>query len=803
MLKKTYTTLEFDKILEQVSHYALSPNAKKKIQTLEPFTTLDEVTHELEETSSTVNLVLKQGTIPLRGIRDITDIIKRLQVSASLSISELLKIADLLRAVKTVKSYYNQQSDYIDTLIIKEYFSTLDTMHEVYTTITRCIVSEEEIADDASQNLNRIRKEIRSANSKVKGQIHKIMQSASSSGYLQDSIVTMRNNRYCLPVKAEHKSHIKGMVHDQSSTGSTVFIEPIAVVEMNNKISALFTEEQKEIERILMELSAYCSTYHEELLTNSNLLTHLDFLNAKAEYSLKLNCTCPSFNDTMHIHLNKARHPMLDPKTVVPSTVYLGEEFTTLVITGPNTGGKTVTLKTLGLLSLMGQSGLHIPAKDNSKLTMLEEIYADIGDEQSIEQSLSTFSSHMTNITSILKNMTLKSLVLFDELGAGTDPTEGAALAMAILDHLRKQRILTAATTHYSELKVYALSTDFVENASCEFDVNTLRPTYRLLIGVPGKSNAFAISKRLGLDDFIIEEAKELLEGKAVRFEDLITDLENNKKIAEIEKEKAERYKEEARQLHKEVQNQKDKLKNQRDRLLGEAKQEAYTILEKAKDEADSIIRSMNKIITDGSGVSMSELENRRSALRDKMNIAAQSEEAKKKKSSNAINIDKLHMGDTIFIHTLGQKGSIININKQKKEVTVQMGIMKTKVPITAIGNVIDDMETTSVKKKKSIYQRATGKGSSPSSTTTKAMHIRPEIDLRGTTIDEALNLVDKYLDDAYLSSLPQVTLIHGKGTGVLRQGIHNYLRKSPHVKSYRLGEFGEGESGVTIVEFK
>lgn len=805
MYKKSYKTLEFDKVRELIAAYAISPMAKQMLLELEPFDTIDEISKNLLETTDGVNLISKYGIVPIRGIKDIQSIIKRLEMGGSLSIVELLHLVDVLRATKQVKSYYNSGKEYIETLSIATCFEELNPLHTLYTEISRCIISEEEIADDASNDLFSIRREIKSTSSKVKSQLNKIIHSASQSGYLQDNIFTVRNDRYCVPLKAEFKSQFKGMIHDQSSTGSTLFVEPLAIVELNNALSTLYIKEQKEIVKILATLSQSASQYCEEFRLNIEMLTTLDFIFAKANYSMNMKCSCPTFNEDYEIHLEKARHPLLDQSTVVPTTIYLGKEFTTLVVTGPNTGGKTVTLKTLGLLSIMGQSGLHIPAFDGAKLTLLDNIFADIGDEQSIEQSLSTFSSHMTNITYILEHVTDRSLVLFDELGAGTDPVEGAALAMAILDNLKAANILTAATTHYSELKVYALSTKGVENASCEFDVNTLRPTYKLLIGIPGKSNAFAISKRLGLSDSIIEEAKELLSGREVRFEDLITDLETNRKTALMEQERAKQYRKEAESLKQEIDAQRQKLGSQKKRILDEAKFDAQRMLETAKEEADAIIRKMNNIVKNGTGLNMAELEEQRSNLRTKLKEKENAKRVATRQSKN-FKPEELQPGDSVFVTTLNQNGTIISVSPNKKEALVQMGIMKSKVSFDSIDIVMENLTSRDEEPLKhptgKKYRAAKGNRNVATTSVKKASGVKTEIDLRGTIISEALEIIDKYLDDAYLAHLQRISIIHGKGTGALRASVHEFLRTSPHVKSYRLGEYGEGDSGVTIVEF-
>jgi len=805
MYTKSFKTLEFDKVLANIAALAISPMAKSMITELEPFDNLLDVNDALTETSDGVNLISKQGTVPIRGIKDIKSSIKRLEVGGTLSIIELLGLADVLRATKQVKSYYNSGKDYIDTLKIADSFVQLNPLHHLATEISRCIVSEDEMADDASSELLKIRREIKSIANKVKSQLNKIIQSASKSGYLQDSLFTVRNDRYCVPLKAEFRSQLKGMIHDQSSTGATLFVEPLAIVELNNTLSTLGIRENKEIEKILAHLSNEAALYKDDFNVNIKMLTQLDFIFAKANYSMQMRCSCPIFNDNYIIYLEKARHPLLNQNEVVPITIYIGDQFSTLVVTGPNTGGKTVTLKTLGLLSLMGQSGLHIPTFDGAKLTLLDNVFADIGDEQSIEQSLSTFSSHMTNITFILEHVTDHSLVLFDELGAGTDPVEGAALAMAILDNLKDANILTAATTHYSELKVYALSAHGVENASCEFNIDTLRPTYKLLIGIPGKSNAFAISKRLGLSDYIIEEAKELLKGREIRFEDLITDLETNKKTSILEKERAKQYRLEAEELKVQVDSQRERLDAQKKRLIDEAKLDAQRVLESAKSEADSIIRKMNTLVQNGTDLNMAELEQQRSSLREKLKENEKTERKETRKTKN-FSPELLKAGDSVFVTTLNQNGTIISVSPNKKEALVQMGIMKSKVSFDSIDVVMEKLTTS----EKDFTKHPTGKKFVPakgnknkgSVTVSRSSGTRAEVDVRGTITTEALEIVDKYLDDAYLEHLSQITIIHGKGTGVLRQAIHQFLRSSSHVKSFRLGEYGEGDSGVTVVEF-
>ncbi len=802
MNKKVFKTLEFNKVLDDITAYALSPMAKTKILTLEPYPTIESTRQALLETTEMTHVLIQKGDLPLRGLKDIDDILKRLAIQGTLSIPEILNVADVLRSSAHVTSYYRNAKDYINTLHISPYFTEVNSLPTLAKEIDRCVISSDEIADQASNTLYELRKNIRSYNGKIKSQLNKIIHSASQSGILQDNTYTLRNDRYCIPLKAEYRNQLKGMIHDQSATGSTLFVEPLALVELNNQLSRLYVDEGKEIQKILSDLSYEIAVYKDVLEKNILQLTHLDFLSAKANYSIHTKASCPTFNDHYHIYLEKARHPLLDPNTVVPTTLYIGKDFTTLVITGPNTGGKTVTLKTIGLLSLMGQSGLHIPVADGAKLTFLDNIFADIGDEQSIEQSLSTFSSHMTNITHILEHVTDRSLVLFDELGAGTDPTEGAALAMAILENLKTSKILTIATTHYSELKVYALSTPGVENASCEFNVHTLRPTYKLLIGIPGKSNAFAISKRLGLSDIIIQEAKALLSGREIRFEDLITDLETNKKTALLEKERAQQYREEAETLQKQVEQQKKHLTAQKQQILHDAKLNAARVLEASKTEADTIIRRMNALVKEGTGMNMSELEAQRSQLREKL--------AKTTKTMNKpiskhkkIAIETLDVGTNVFVTSLQQKGTLIQVNTSKKEATVQLGIMKSTVPFRDL-ELAEDHQSYISPQKGNAKKYTAAKGNKNKGTTSVSVpsNIKTEIDLRGEIISDSITRLDKYIDDAYLAHLSQITIIHGKGTGALRQGVHQFLRNAPHVEHYRLGEYGEGGSGVTIVTF-
>ncbi|PKM65934.1 MAG: endonuclease MutS2 [Firmicutes bacterium HGW-Firmicutes-2] len=791
MNQKALKILEYDKIILQLRQLAQSEPGKKMVDTLKPYSDLETIIRKQNETSEALSTVLKYGSLPIRGTHLIGPSLKRLAIGGNLSILELLHIGDVLRVASRLKSYFREGEEMITTLSIAPLFLDIEPLTPLLREIDRCIISEDTIADEASSQLHQIRRSIQNTHAKIRSNLNSIINNNNQKTMLQDPIITIRNDRFCVPVKAEYRSQFKGMIHDQSSTGSTLFIEPMSVVELNNGLTELAHEEQEEINRILAELSALAAMHMDALKINLEVMAELDFIFAKAELALKQNATLPKFNDNKEINLKKARHPLLSDKEVVPIDIYLGKSFNTLVITGPNTGGKTVTLKTLGLFSLMGQAGLHIPAFDGSSLTVFDEIYADIGDEQSIEQSLSTFSSHMVNIVDILKKATIDSLVLFDELGAGTDPTEGAALAMATLENLFARRVLTVATTHYSELKVYALSTEGVENASCEFDVTTLRPTYRLLIGVPGKSNAFAISKRLGLGDDIIEEAKALLQQKEVRFEDLITDLEINKKAAIAEKEKAEKYRKETEILKRRFDLQKEAFEQKKQEMLTEAKKEAYKITEAAKEEADRLIRHINRI-ADSAQIDTKALEESRSTLRQSMS-KLENDMGLPKAKSKGTKAKDIAVGDTVFVAPFNGNGTVLSLPNNKGEIQVQMGIMKSNVSLKDVTVLQEDSRNT-----KEIGKKASTKG-----VANKAYSISTEIDLRGEMTVDALQALDKYLDDAYLSKLPMITIIHGKGTGALRTAIHKHLKKVKYVDSFRIGAYGEGESGVTIVEFK
>ena len=794
MNPKALKTLEYNKIIDRLTEFAGSALAKEMCRDLQPSTDLYEIQALQKETSDALSRIYQKGAVSFRGVRDIRGSIKRLEIGAIIGINELLSICSLLEVCSKVKAYSrnDRDPDFEDSL--EAMFQALQPLTPVSSEIRRCIASEEELNDDASPALFKIRRSMRQINDKVHAQLQ-TMVNGSARTYLQDAVVTMRNGRYCIPVKAEHRGQVPGMIHDQSSTGSTLFVEPMAVIKLNNDLRELELKEEKEIEMILATLSARCGEETEALRDDLDLMTKLDFIFARAQLSRSMNGIQPDFNVEGRILIKKGRHPLLDKKKVVPIDIQLGKDFELLIITGPNTGGKTVSLKTVGLFTLMGQAGLHIPAFDHSELSVFHEVFADIGDEQSIEQSLSTFSAHMTNTVSILQEADDRSLVLFDELGAGTDPTEGAALAIAILSNLHRRGSRVMATTHYSELKVFALSTPGVENGCCEFDVETLRPTYRLLIGVPGKSNAFAISQKLGLSQDIIEEAKTHLTQQDEDFEDLLADLEQKRVTIEQERDQINSYKEEIRGLKQRLESKQEKLDLSRDKILREANEQARNILQEAKDYADTTIRNFQKY-GKAAGVSAKDMEKERGKLREKMSKVDKNLSAKNaapKKSQKQLTAKDLHIGDNIKVLSLNLKGTVSTLPDAKGNLFVQMGILRSQVNIRDLEKLDDTVITGGNFSK-------TGSGKIKIS---KSTSVSTEINLLGKTVDEAIMELDKYLDDAYIAHLPSVRIVHGKGTGALRKGVHNYLRRQKHVKSYRLGEFGEGDAGVTIVEFK
>lgn len=786
---KSLATLEYDKIIDRLVSFAASDKAKEGLKKLVPMTDIHDINAALSETSDALSRVYAKGAVSFGGVHDIGASVKRLEIGSSLNTVELLHISSLLTAAARVKNYYEDTTD-----SLTGYFHALEPLTPLNTEIKRCILSEDEISDDASANLRSIRRQKVLAAERIHTELNKMLNSSSVRNCLQDFVITSRSGRYCLPVKAEYKSQVPGMVHDQSATGSTLFIEPAAVVKLNNDIRELELKEQAEIEAILAELSAKASEFTDELLTDFQVLTTLDFIFAKAQMSKQYKCSCPVMNTNNYINIKKGRHPLIDPHKVVPIDIYLGKNFNLLIITGPNTGGKTVSLKTVGLLTLMAQSGLHIPALDHSELAVFDNVFADIGDEQSIEQSLSTFSSHMTNTVSILKEADAHSLILFDEIGAGTDPTEGAALAISILNDLHKRGITTMATTHYSEIKVYALTTDGVENACCEFDVESLRPTYRLLIGIPGKSNAFAISKKLGLPDYIIKDASARMDADDVQFEDLLSDLEHSRITIEKERAEINAYKQEIQQLKDELKTKSDRLDERRDKILRKANEEAAAILKDAKEYADQTIKTMNK-----HGMTVKELEKQRSAIRDKMNKRQEklSVQAAKPKAHKAHDISEFKVGTHVRVLSMNLIGTVTAPPSPKGEITVQMGSLSTKTKINNLEILVGYKDPEEAKK------APKGAGGSGKIKMSKAASISHEINLLGLTVDEAVAKLDKYLDDAYISRIPQVRIVHGKGTGALRNGVTAYLRGVPYIKSFRLGEIGEGDTGVTIVDFK
>ena len=791
MNEKALRILEYPKIIGKLADCATSAMGKDLCEKLLPSTDLGEICQGQMETTDALSRLYAKGSISFSGLRDIRGSLLRLKVGSSLSIQELMHIASLLETALRVKSYGRRDNDDLSSDSLDGFFNAIEPLSPVCREIRRCILSEEEIADDASAGLKHVRRSIKLTNDRIHSQLNSMVNSSSMGAMLQDNLITMRGGRYCLPVKAEYRSQVQGMIHDQSSSGSTLFIEPMAVVKLNNDLREMAAKEKEEIEKILAELSNQCGEYIEELSTNVTVMTHLDFVFAKASLSRSYSGSEPIFNEKGYINIKKGRHPLLDKKKVVPIDISIGKDYRLLLVTGPNTGGKTVSLKTVGLLTLMGQAGLHIPAFDHSELSVYEEVFADIGDEQSIEQSLSTFSSHMTNIVSIIEKSNYRSLVLLDELCAGTDPTEGAALAMAILKNFLRREVTTMATTHYSELKVFALSTEGACNASCEFNVETLSPTYRLLIGIPGKSNAFAISSKLGLPNFMIEDSKKFIDANDQSFEDLISDLESSRTIIEKERLEIEAYKAEVSKLKEKLEAKQDNLAKQKERILRDANEQARKILQDAKDYADQTIRDMNKLAA-GKMDNMKEMEKKRSAVRDKLSktderLALKKEQARKNRPED------FHPGDTVRVLSMNLKGTITGKPNSKGQVAVQMGILKSMVNLS-------DLELLDEEVIKAPTLKKTGAGKIKMS---KSASISTSLNIIGKTVDEAMPEVDKYLDDAYLAHLTQVTIIHGRGTGKLRTAVHNKLKKCRYVKSYRLGTFGEGETGVTIVDFK
>lgn len=791
MNKKTLAKLEYNKIIEQLIEHASSFSGKELCRRLKPMTDISAIRSAQDETAAAFTRIVKKGRPSFSGCNPVNDSIRRLEIGGVLGSGELLRICKLLETAGRARAYgRHDNADEMEDCL-DGYFEQLNPVTILVNEIRRCVIDEDEISDDASPGLKHVRRAMNQINDKVHATLSN-MVNGSLRTYLQDPIITMRGDRYCIPVKAEYRSQVSGMIHDQSATGSTLFIEPMAVVKLNNDLKELYGQEQEEIQKVLARLSADAAEYTTEIHTCYTILRQLDFIFAKGSLALDMNASQPIFNTEGRIHIREGRHPLLDKKNVVPITLTLGDTFDLLIVTGPNTGGKTVSLKTVGLFTLMGQAGLHIPALDRSELAVFHDVYADIGDEQSIEQSLSTFSSHMTNIVSFLKQVDEHSLVLFDELGAGTDPTEGAALATSILNHLHSRGIRTMATTHYSELKVYALSTPGVENASCEFDVETLRPTYRLLIGIPGKSNAFAIASRLGIPDYIIEDAKTHLTEQDESFEDILTDLETSRKTLDKERETIAAYKREIERLKMETSQKQEKLEAQRDRILREANEKAHAILEDAKETADETMRNFHKF--GKANISAAEMEKERERLRKKMAKTRSGMTPEPAKPKKQYKPSDFKLGESVKVLSMNLTGSVVSLPDAKGNLDVQMGILRSKVNISDL-EIIDEKPNYLQKTSK-----RTGKGKIKMN---KSLTVATEINLLGKTVDEAVAELDKYLDDASLAHLSSIRIVHGKGTGALRQGIHKYLKRQKHVKSFRLGAFGEGDAGVTIAELR
>lgn len=792
MNEKTLRVLEFNKIIEKVAGNAESELGKEMVRSIKPSTDIREVQYLQDETDEALKLLIKKGRPPLYGIQDISSEIKIAEIGGTLNPGDLLKVSDSLRVTRGLKSYLKEARDegITDYPILQELIDSLRVFREIEDEINNAIIGEDEVSDNASPALRSIRRQIINKNEALRSKLNSIISSPKYAKYLQDSIVTMREGRYVVPIKAENKRFFQGIVHGQSSSGATLFIEPMAVVELNNELRELEIKEREEIERILRELTSLVADKAEYIRHNIKTLQRIDYMFAKGKYALEINGIKPIMNSQGYINIKKGRHPLLDPRNVVPIDVYIGREFNTLVITGPNTGGKTVTLKTVGLLTIMAQSGLHIPAEFNSEIGIFDQVFADIGDEQSIEQSLSTFSAHMTNIVSILEEISPNSLVLFDELGAGTDPTEGAALAMAILDHLLNMNIRTIATTHYSQLKTYALTTEGVKNASVEFDVETLSPTYRLLIGIPGKSNAFEISRRLGLQSYIIDYAKTLVSKENVEFEDVLKAIDKDRRIIEENRQEAERLKQELNRLKEELETEKEKTRSSREKIITQAREEARRILRSAKEESESIIKELRDISNEIEKDKLQRIQEIQENMRRNL------DEVESKLSGDILNvkankeIKDLKIGETVEVLSLKQTGTVLELPDEEGNVLVQIGIMKVKVHKSTLKRAEEaDEEKVKTRTKKMIIS--------------KSSHVKNEIDLRGKTLDEALLELDKYIDDVYLAGLKEAYIIHGKGTGVLREGIKSYLKGHKHIKGYRTGNYNEGGTGVTVIELK
>ena len=820
MNEKVLHIVEFNKIIAQLAEHANSEPAKALCRNLKPMDNLPDIRLAQEETDAALQLLLRKGNVNFGSNRDFGYTFGALSIGSTLTAAELLHLASFLDNVGRVQVYGttedggkgisalggNGEAVKPEDNILFDLFDCLYPLKSLSREIQRCILSEEDIADEASPGLRRVRREIGMASGRIHQQLSKLVN-VTLAPYLQDSIITMRGNRYCIPIKSEYKNQVQGIIHDQSASGSTLFIEPAAIVSLNNQIRELTLQEKEEIEKVLATLSGEAADNLMALKDNAANMTKLDFIFAKAKLALEQNATMPSLNNRGHIKINRGRHPLIDKKKVVPIDLELGEEYDLIVITGPNTGGKTVTLKTVGLFELMGMAGLHIPAGDHSELSLFGDVFADIGDEQSIEQSLSTFSSHMTTIVDILGQVRGDCLCLFDELGAGTDPTEGAALAISILNYLHERGIRAMATTHYSELKVYAMNTPGVINASCEFNVETLQPTYRLLIGVPGKSNAFAISKKLGLSEEIIEAAREQLSQETQNMEDILADLEEKRIKIQREQEEISALRESISREQKQLRNKEQLLEDRRQKILEKANEEARDILADAKKTADAAISELRKT---GRGGDMASMERTRSALREQVSkknekLARSQEET----PSGKLKASDLHVGDKVRVISMGLTGVVTALPDASGKVGVRCGIMNSKAALSDLALIEEDAFGNPVKKNarssmKKAFENAGGAGNQQRDLDfSRNQSISPELNLLGKTTDEALNELDKYLDDARMSHLTSVRIVHGKGTGALRKAVHNYLRKQKWVKSYRLGDFGEGDAGVTIVTLK
>ena len=792
MNNKTLKVLEYNKIIEMLMDKAESQLGKDLIKELKPLVDIDKIEKLQKETEEALSLLVKRGNPPLYGIHSISYELKRVEIGGSISPGGLIKVSDSLRVARSLKNFLKETKEdkTSNHPIIENLVEKLSIFKHIEDEINNAIINENEISDNASTTLKSIRRQIGIKNDAVKDKLSSIIGSQSNKKYLQDSIVTMREGRYVIPVKSENRSHVPGLVHDMSSSGATVFVEPMAVVELNNQLRELELKEREEIERILAVLSNLVGEQSEYIRDNEYILKELDFIFAKGKLALEMKATKPILNHKGYINIKKGRHPILDTKNVVPIDAYIGRDFTSLIITGPNTGGKTVTLKTVGLFTLMGQSGLHIPADFNSEIAVFDQVFADIGDEQSIEQSLSTFSSHMTNIVDILNKVKHNSLILFDELGAGTDPTEGAALAMSILDHLLKLDVRTIATTHYSQLKLYALTTDNVTNASVEFDVETLSPTFKLLIGVPGKSNAFEISKRLGLQDYIIDYARDLISTENVEFEDVLQAMEKDRKAIEVDKIEAEKLKIEIENLRRGLESERNKTSDMREKIIQKAKEEARTILKDAKEESDLIVSELRDISLEVGRDRNKRIQEAQDMIKTKLG------KVEGQLSKDILNVKSkkvpknLKIGESVEVLSLGQKGTVLSLPDDNGNVSIQVGVMKVNVQLNTLRRIESQNSEKSIRSSKTIMS-------------SKSKTINTEIDLRGMNIEEAIVDIDKYLDDAYIAGLTEVHIIHGKGTGALREGVSSYLRKHRHVKSFRIGKYNEGGDGVTVVEVK